>query len=458
MTKRLKLFLAILLGSTAIACCAAGCSVGQPDRDELLADYNGGHVTYYANGGCFNNNTSIVVREIYYKNENVPFFDVNEDTGDINITNSGYDFAGWYLPARYEVGDHAGEIIYEYTPAGATDPVPAYPKLMEDGTPVTDSTEARPIFYIEGSDADILEKYVQVKPSQTMVTSSRLLAAKEELVVCATWKPALKFVFKLAAEDGDYECNGTIYHPGDVISTMAFGKEDTKNPGQTLSVSFGTYATFVANYADEQCEHFAQSYNRADYEGEAEIVVWSKFIKGSWEIVRNDPNKVQEMFNNLYDETKAYYIIESVDCSSISAFSFASETKATIEGNNCTLSNLNFNRPNYSFDNRANVSPVFGAIKSTAKISNVKLSNITINVTGKGNMTFYAICNSVEQGATIDNVEIDTVTATVKLSGSVSNAQDGDRSSWLFGGKGSDDAFVTAFGVTLTGTNTLTIT
>lgn len=458
MTKRLKLFLAILLGSAAIACCAAGCSVGQPDRDELLADYNGGHVTYYANGGCFNNNTSIVVREIYYKNENVPFFDVNEDTGDINITNSGYDFAGWYLPARHESGEHAGEIKYYVNDIDGRKAY-VYPKLNSDGTPVTDRTEARPVFYHrEDSDQEILEKYVRIEASSTPVTEEYTVKAEDKLIVCATWKPALKFVFKLAAESGDYEYDGKTYHPGDVIYTTPFGKEDTKNPGQTLSVSFGTYATFVANYANEQCTTYASSYNRADYEGEAEIVVWSKFIKGSWEIVRNDPNKVQEMFNNLSDKSMAYYIIEDVDCSSISALSFASETSATIEGNNHTLSNLNFNRPNYSFDNRANVSPVFGAIKSTAKISNVKLSNITINVTGKGDMTFYAICNSVEQGATIDNVEIDTVTAAVKLPGSISNAQDGDRSHWLFGEKDSDDAFVTAFGVTLTGTRTLTIT
>ncbi|MGN0823623.1 MAG: hypothetical protein ACI4MB_00985 [Candidatus Coproplasma sp.] len=461
MTKRLKLFLAILLGSIAAACFAVGCSIGQPGREEVLATYQGGHVTYYANGGCFNSNTSIVVRELYYKTENVPFFDVTEDTGDINVAYSGYDFTGWRLPAKYESGEHAGEIMYTYTyktASGESVTVPAYPKLKADGTPVTDSTEDRPLFYIEGSDTDVLEKYVQVVPSETTVDSTRILGAKEELTVCATWKPALKFVFKLAAESGEYVSEDKTYRPGDTIATMAFGKNATANPGQTVSIAFNDM-TFVANYFDEACQTFVSDYNRADYEGKAEIVVWSKFIKGKWTIVRNNASKIKEMFSGLNTAANAYYLLEDVDCSSVTDFGISKGVRAKIEGNGHTLSNLKFAPNSFTVSNGSTIAPVFGTIYSTASICNLTLKNIEISVKGNGNMTFYAVCSSVEDGAELNNLTIDGVSATVKLAGSISNAPDGKDDAWLFGGKGTDAAFLAAYsGVKLEGTNTLTIT
>ncbi|MGN1060962.1 MAG: hypothetical protein ACI4QN_04440 [Candidatus Coproplasma sp.] len=462
MTKRFKLFLAILIGSIAVACFAAGCSIGQPGREEVLADYNGGHVTYYANGGCFNRNTSIVVRELYYKNADVPFFDVTEDTEGIDVSFSGYDFVGWHLPARYESGDHAGEIMYTYTyknEAGVELTVPAYPNLKEDGTPVTDSTEDRPVFYIDGSDKEILEKDVQVKPSETVIDSNYMLRSDDDLIVCASWKPALKFVFKLAVEeDGDYVYNGDVYHKGDVISTLAFGKDPVKDPGKTISVAFDGM-TFVSNYRDEQCTEFVGDYKREDYDGQAEIVVWSKFIKGSWTIVKNDPNKVLEMFQNLNKASNSYYLIEDVDCSSITDFGISKGVRATIEGNGHTLSNLKFAPNSFTVSNGSTIAPVFGAIYSTASICNLTLKNIDISVKGNGNMTFYAICSTVEDGAVLSGLTIDGVTATIKLPGSVSNAPDGKDDAWLFGGKGTDANFLAAYGgVKREGIKTLTIT
>ncbi|MGN0805432.1 MAG: hypothetical protein ACI4MC_00210 [Candidatus Coproplasma sp.] len=471
MTKRLKLFLAILLGSAAIACLAAGCKVGQPGREEVLADYNGGQVTYYANGGCFDSNTSIVVRELYYKDADVPFFDIKEkaDSGQgsdeeatsINIFYSGYEFTGWYLPARYESGEHAGEIMYTYTYTNSSNEVvtvPAYPRLNEDGSPVTDSTEARPVFYIDGSNGDILERNVKVVASEELIDSSYLVKAEEKLVVCAAWKPALKFVFKLAVEeDGDYVYNGTTYHKGDTISTVVFGKNTTANPGQSATVSFDNM-TFVSNYTEEECLNYAGDFNRADYEGQTEIVIWSKFIKGSWTIVRNNPNEIKSMFNGLSSSSNAYYLLEDVDCSTITDFGTRLGVRAKIEGNGHTLSNLNFN-PSTSLANGAVSAPVFGTIYATAQISNLKLSNIQISVKGLGDLNFFAICSTVEEGAVIQNLCIENVTATVKIPNNrmVINAQGGDRSRWIFGGKETDEAFLSAYDVTLTGTNTLTI-
>lgn len=463
MTKRFKIFLMAVIGTIFTACFAAGCTVGQPGREEALAPYTGGHVTYYANGGFFNKNTSFFVREMYFKGENVPFFDISESSEGINVSRSGYDFAGWYLPERYESGEHMGEIMYTFT--GKLDngtsvtQVPAYPKLNNDGSQATDSSEARPLFTVDGIERDVYEKEIAVVASETAVDSAYVLESDNHLIVCAIWKPALKFVFKLVADEGEYVYGENTYRPGDVISENAFGKGDEANPGQTLSVSFKG-ATFVANYIDEECTTFADKYNRADYEGQSEIVIWSKFITGSWTIVRNAPNKVKEMFTGLSSSKNAYYLIEDVDCESVKTFNVAGQVNAKLEGNGHTLSNLTFDPgTGVSYNNGSTIAPLFGRINASASIRNLKIDGIKINIKGKGDMNFYAVCSAIAEGAIMENVEISNVTATVDLPKDkvVSNARGEDRTSWLLGGKGTDADFMKAYTVTVSGTNTLVI-
>ncbi len=450
MTKRLKLFLIILLGAIAAACCAVGCKVGTPDRAELLAPYKGGHVTYYANGGCFNRNTSIYVRELYFKADNVPFFDITEDTDGIDVMRSGYDFTGWFEPARYPAGHaHANEIMYTHVRTGET----VYPLLDDDGDPVTDSTEDRPMFYAEGKDEQILERDVRIKVSDTAVDAEKIMKSGEDLIVCAKWEPALKFVFKLAVDDKTktYEYDGKQYKHGDIISEMPFGKEETVDPGSSVSIAF-TNTTFVSNYKDEACTEFVGKYNRADYKGQDEIVVWSKFLDGKWSIVKS-ASDVQTMFNGLSSSSKQFYILRDIDCSSVSSFNINSGVNAKVEGNNHVISSIKIDKS--YFLRGVTIAPVLGKIGKSAVIKNLTLKDIEINFKGS-EYDFYAISSSVENGATLDGLVIDGVKAT--LSGEPLNIPGEDRSNWLFGGSGTDEQFLTSNkGVTLKGENTLTI-
>lgn len=456
MTKRLKIFLTALIGVICVCCFAAGCRVGKPGREEILKDYDI-QVTYYANGGFFDKNTSFSVREVYFLGDSVPFFDVSEDTSDVSVSRSGYDFIGWYLPARYESGTHQGEVMYTYTgkigSVTVTD-VPAYPKLDANGEVVTDK-HARPIFTVEGYDAEVEESNVTVVPSDEVVTSERMLSENDHLYVCAQWKPALKFVFKLSADSGDYVYGDNTYHPGDVIKETPFGRDQKANPGQTMDVAFDN-TTFVANYFEETCENFAASYDRDDYAGESEIVVWSKFIPGKWTVVRNNPSKVKEMFGALNSSSKAFYVIEDVDCNG-EKFFINNKVAAKIEGNGHKISNFAYDVTlGVGVDSAA---PVFGNIAETASIKNLSLDAIKIKLTCRTSMSyFYAIFSGVEQGAVIENLKIGNVKAELTLPGTVANAADDDRSSWLFGGKSSDAEAITAYGITLTGSQTLTIT
>lgn len=451
MTKRIKLLSIIILGVIAAACFAVGCRVGTPDREQILASYQGGHVTYYANGGCFNRNTSMSVRELYFKGDNVPFFDISESTDGIDVMRSGYDFMGWYLPETDEDG-----IVYTLASTGER----VYPLTDANGNVLTDSTEVRPLFHRDGVDEQILEKDVLVQPSDTAIDSGTLIAADEDLIVCAQWRMSLRFVFKLVVDEPrteGYEYNGETYYDGDIISTLSFGNEQTNNPGDSSSVIFNGM-TFVANYADEACTEFVGTYDRDDIEeDQTDIVIYSKYIEGSWTIIRNKVSSVTSMFNGLNTSKNKYYIIEDIDVSS-TTINASWGTSAVIEGNGHTISGIKITLS--AVNNGDTVSPVFDRIYSTAVIKNLTLKDITITVTGKGGLTFYAICSAVESGAVIQNLTIDGVTATVKIpsTSEVDNAKNGDRSNWLFGGKSTDEAFCSAYGVTLKGENTLTIT
>ncbi|MGN0807882.1 MAG: hypothetical protein ACI4MN_05510 [Candidatus Coproplasma sp.] len=461
MTKRLKLFLVILLGSVAIACCAAGCKIGQPSREEILADYKGGQVTYYANGGNFNKNKAIVVRDIYYKEADVPFFDLPDLNGEIFVSRGSYDFMGWYLPATYESGEHAGEIMYTYTYKDATNTeitVPAYPKLNSDGSAVINKADGRPVFCIDGSEDDILESSIQIVVDTTKpVDSERRIRADDHLIVCAYWKPSLRFEYRLVVDDGDdYVYDNNTYHNGDVIRSTPFGRTETNNPGQTTTVSFsGT--TFVGNYIDAACTQLAkEDFNRSDYEGldvEA-ITVYAKYIKGDWVVIKDNAEDVKDMFSKLYDNTKKYYIAEDITLSDKTVLSFSDNCKTTIEGNGHTIRNLYFKNSD-PLASGSNVAPVFGLIYESTTINNLTLDGINIVATCKGSMTFHAICKEVRTGATLNNLTIKNINATISLPGSVINADEGNRTAWIFGSSyGTDEAFLQAFtGVHLDATN-----
>ncbi len=451
MNKKFRLWLLISLGAVAASCFAAGCKVGPPSREETLAPYKGGLVTYYANGGIFDNSPAITVREVYFKENGVPFFDADENTSAMKITYSGYDFTGWYLPERYTEGEHEGEIKFTYTykEGDVTKTVPAYLLKDENGEQVTDKTADRPLFYREGSDEEILEKQVRIVPSQEAVDSSRIISSGDALTVCATWKPSLKFVYKLAGEpEKEYAAGEKTYKHGDVIHEMPFGRDSVKHPG-TLSNLTLDGMTFIANYTDEACTQIAGDITRPEDGSVSEITIWCKYLEGKWTVIRNSVSDIVKMFSGLTSSSNKYYLLEDVDCASASAMNpkpSAMTVNATIEGNGHTLSNLKFT--NTQTKNGAQIAALFGTIGASAKIRNLTLKDVTVTLSGIGDLTLYAVCNDIKAGAVVEGLKIEGITAEVDVSG-LCFATDAH---WLFGAAVSDEQFLKAHtGITVTG-------
>lgn len=478
MTKKLKVYLLIILTAVCAACTFAGCKIGRPGRDEVLADYKA-HVTYYSNGGFFNKSTTITVRDLYFKNDpssesynvnGVPFFEITGDTTDMNVERAGYDLVGWYLPETYKDGEYAGKVMYTYTYTDengqeVTDAV--FPVLDEDGNPVTDSEADRPVFARAGRDEQITENRIRIVPSDTRLDSSRRVADDENLIVCAKWAPTLKIVYKLVCEEGKSYTDekGNIYTNGSELRVDNFGSGNTSSPTSLAPITLNG-ATFVRNYLEIECENEVAPITRPEGDEPENPVVYARYLDGeNWTIVGNDPANVVDMFNGLGSASNKFYLLYDVDCSS-RTFNLKNQNvtvNATVEGNGHTLSNLKFSVSGAT----TNHFSILGNLGASFKLSDLKLENVTIDILARGNMQLYAVCNGVNAAASVNGLEINGITAHVKIPAENRveniqyNTQNGiveSRSHWLFEAGDSDEAFLAAnTGIKVTGEITLTI-
>ncbi len=480
MTKKLKVYLLIVLTVVCAACTLAGCKIGRPERAEVLADYKA-HVTYYSNGGKFNQSTTLTVRDLYFKNDpgtesydanGVPFFDISGETQGMNVAFDGYDLVGWYLPDTYKDGEHAGEIMYTYTykdDSGKEITEAVFPVVDGDGGAVTDIQTDRPVFARAGKDEQILEADIRVIPSDVRLDSTRRVADDEYLIVCAKWAPTLKIVYKLVCEEGKTytDGDGNEYKNGSELRRDNFGKGESSSP-TTLEPIKLKGASFVRSYLEVELENpVTGPIARPEGDEPENPVVYAHYIDGdNWKIVTNDPAKVVEMFNGLGSADNKYYLLSDVDCGS-RTFSLKNQTvtvNATVQGNGFTISNLKFEVKGAA----VNSFSVFGNIGASFKLSNLKMQNITIDITARGNIGLYAICTGLNASASIEGLEISGVTAHVKIPATnrVNNVQlkmqDGteveDKSHWLFGGNDNDEQFQANHPqIKVTGETTLTI-
>ncbi len=486
MTKKLKVYLLIVLAAICAACVFAGCRVGRPGREELLAGYKG-QVTYYSNGGFFNKSTTITVRDVYFRNDpnmegynvnGVPFFDVTGTTTSLYVEREGYDLLGWYVPEVYTDGVHAGQTRYTYTyedNAKVEHTVDVFPILDENGRQVTDKQYDRPLFARENVDEQIEEKDVRVVPSDIRITSDRLIADDDKLIVCARWVPSLKVIYKLVCEEGKtyYDASGNEYSNGSTLRQDEFGSGNVSSPSARAPIVLNG-ATFVRSYLDEDMQTVVGPINRPEGDEPEAPVVYAHYIDGDgWTIIDNDSSKVSSMFSGLTKATNKYYVIEDVDCSTrtLSLSSAFDTARATIVGNGHRLYNLNFGVAGGNVATQGMSYSIFGNIDDSFSLSNLKLENINISIRARGNISLYAVAHSIGN-AKITGLEIsgyrqsddaeETAAITAKVTmpeaNYVINAQNGNRDTWLFGGTTNDSEFLAGLtGIKITGVTTLTI-
>ncbi len=346
MTKRLKVYLLIAFAAAGAACTLAGCKIGRPGRAEILAGYDS-HVTYYSNGGSFNDSSTTTVMEIYYKagNEGVPFFNVTNKTREygLDVVRRGYNLIGWYEPERYTAEDkpdseyvEEGDIkfVITYVPdangnipedagegLGETVTEAVFPLKNSNGSYIVDSTNDRPVFARmnnDGSlkDEQILEARVTAVPDETKLVAgfneedkevnNLTIMRDDSKYVCAAWERAASIRYNLIVTDEngnvladadkddptyykvfDNEGNEVSkYKNEDAIDLLPI-HGDTVTPLDRAPLEISGL-TFVRTYMDKALTervHSIPKPEKTEKDKDPIVDVYCRYVLGDWTVV-----------------------------------------------------------------------------------------------------------------------------------------------------------------------------
>lgn len=334
-----------------------GCTLGE-SLDDYMQEYNlTAQVTYYANGGEFENKKT--QKNIYYEEGNKALNIVEETvlvSGSLAISRKDYVFAGWY----HIQTTANGELIYEDEEAGTF-------KL--------------------GKEVDF----------------SKPLSEGDQWNIAAKWATASKVIVQLVCDEGQTLVSADdatkSFKNGDQLRTISYSStgKAIKPSGDPVKIKDSTH-TFAEYYVDEACTTPVKW--NLDKQDE-DVTIYAKYITGNWEIVKENIDLV-EMFANT-DATKKYWILNDIDFEN-SGMSM-SELNFEIQGNGHTIINVSVTKGQIGAGESVSM---FGKIAQTAKIENLIFENVTVSYTAKTAVSFstYLVFTELVSGATINNVEI----------------------------------------------------
>ena len=343
-----------------------GCTLGE-SLDDIKSEYNlTVKVSYYANGGEFENKKS--VKDLYFSaggkaleiidKGDVSYtgsFDVT--SGSVSIKRDKYTFDGWYHIEQVD-----GKLVYEDEEAGTY-------KLGEK----VDFTQALP----EGT----------------------------EWHIAAKWTTASKVIVQLVCDAGTTLVNAKdetqSFKNGETLREITYGSTNkaVKPTGDPVSAKDGSH-TFVDYYTDAACT-IPVKWNIDKHE--EDLIIYAKYITGNWNIVK-DKNSARKLFTNT-DPTQKYWLICDVDCENASVTALTS-LNFEIQGNGYKLSNLVVNKNQIVINDKV---AIFGSLAETAKIENLTLENVKVSYkakTGEAAFHAYLVFADIAAGATVNNVTL----------------------------------------------------
>ncbi len=423
---KVKLLILCVAALTLSLFCA-GC-IGEMSAWDFLEGQNAMQgVTYYANGGWFGESgSSKDTVSMYYKENANIISDDFTSTGkkDYLLIRPGFTFLGWYKA-----------------------------KVDENGNPVYDANNK---LQITGEPADL-----------------SAIKKGEHRYVCAEWSQNELLLIKLVSDgavtlDKAITVNGEefaaehVFNPGDDIASAIFTTSGTVAlSGVTVAECKGH--TFLQFYKDESCTEPIDKYTRGD-KGETEgqdSVIYAKYITGKYTIVKTAAD-VATMFNKVGEGGSYYFFnadstVKEIDMTGRTVGLKLGDFNIKIEGNGFTLKNLTYKPGRSAITNGSSYS-MLGRLTESASIKNLTLQDTTIDVSIRNDNTvhFYALLREAQQGAVLENFAVKgmKLTMTVPDSSVVENIPKTESGynydNWLFGGEGSDAAFLQRFtGVTV---------
>ncbi len=362
MKRKMKAKLIALLLAILSLFVFAGCSMGE-SLDEVLDTRNlSPHVTYYANGGLFESNNA--VKDLYYSvgSKALNIGTVNPISGSVDIKRDGFEIVGWCI----------AESVDEET------------GICELGEEWDFSTELQ-----EGEHIILAAKW-------------RALVGLKVIMVCDTGDTIA--VDKKVENDATLQAE--TFKSGDVIGEIAYDSKDSVTSGATPDTRLFTVKdkthTFFSYYWDAEC---TQEVSWPLTRGEEQQTVYAKYIRGNWTFVKT-ADDAYKMFNALKGGVaKSYWICNDINFTKNVTLEGITSFAGEIQGNGYTISGLKFSK---SLTQGLNKFSIFGDIKETARITDLTLSNISVNLKLRPNIhtEAYLVFQSIADGATISNVSI----------------------------------------------------
>lgn len=456
---RIKLILAFMI--IMAAALIGGCTIGKAGYDETLEEYNlTSLVTYYGNGGYFNSSTGILYR-LVGSQEGSAFYNIQSSNTSQTVTRgSGWRFVGWYYIETVEIDGEQYFVCEDDTVAEdftITVDDEEVVVVIEYDNQLVISLENYELLITRY--ADLASEVPLLKLTEEVDTNMKL--TEGHIYIAAKWVVAQGINYQLVVADGgtgitytypstDDDGNSVTatgeFLDGEVIYTDYFGTSSSltvfeSSPISTINSSYTlTDATWLEYYLDEECTQVASG-SIAKPEDGGDVTVYVLFIGGDWTAVKN-ASGVRSMFSST---SKDYYVTTNIDCTGTTATAMTAFS-GTIRGNGFTISNLTVRATNITTGNYA----MFGTLRSDATITDITFDNLTLNYTTRAALNFdpdnptytytpyiYMLFSGVNTGATpvISNVTISnsTMNLTVEDGVMVMNIQNtSDTDSWLY--------------------------
>lgn len=393
MKRKTKGKLLLTLLAIASTCLFAGCAE-RLTKEDIYEKYDlTSQVTYYANGGEFENRQ--MTKQMGYK-EGSRVLNLGVDTvtsnDKVSISYAEHTIIGWY-----EVE-------------------------MKNGEPV----------YLD-------EEKGIVKLTDKVVSFDERIDSGEEWHIGMKWKEYAKISFKLVCEDPSERIvgeDGKEYSNGDEVKTRSFYYKEWKEINAAPFTAKDNSHTFLSYYYDEEC---TQPVETEIAEQEENLTLYAKYLTGNWSIVKNK-NDFQSAFVNMGKpmgkNAAGIYLASNIDCTGLT-FSPIAMFQNKFNGNGYTVSNMTVEQIKIIGGRTVST---FGDIKEAAVIEDVTFENLQLELSSMQNATFeaYYVFTSVEDGATISNVSISGTMKVITADNSYVSNLEGGYTNYLFGGYATD--------------------
>ncbi len=416
--------LIFVLGIIFMCATVCGCSIGMDSLEDILNKNDlTAQITYYSNGGWFNNDSDSISRDIYYK-ENSKAFEITDST-QTKIKHSKYVYAGWYT-IKTEKVDGENYFVCDMSEGQASD-------FLIDGTSV--------IFQKDGNDLIKITDYEKLVESvnvpllvleQPFDFQNQTLAKGDKLYLATKWVPNQKVEYVLLTEEcssitvRNEDGSTTTFKDREVIASELFDSNGifTVPTDYKLSPVDSEEATFIDYYEysenpdlDNLIRLSDKTQTLARPEDGSNIKVFVKYIADNWKIIRFAED-VKSIFSS---PSNKYYLSRDVDCSELKAFNTVGETfKGTIRGNGYTISGIKTEASRLS--NGANIA-IFGELTQGAVIKDVTFKDISLTCTTRPNasLNIHLFSSGITNGVkpTITNVKIDGAKLNITMADGV---------------------------------------